>query len=198
MYMRSRKKDEDFSVWTNSRFNDDYRLDYQDPLQVFLMVQHYNLRFPRHFIFGNFQCLKCGECCHWDGRDVYRSDIKRWIVESRYDVLRYVDCSKYSDVRLIPCARRFLHYDEQNPCENCDGGNIYPSDGGKCPFLRKERNKPYYTCRIHETTLKECSEYLCEKSLPIVHLNWDNVEDLIRKIGIEQFEHYQKKKKGFG
>jgi len=181
------KKDEDLDMWTNSRFNYDYGLDYQDPLQVFELAQHFSLKFPKHFIFGNFQCLRCGECCQWDWRHVYRNDIKRWILETRYDILRYVTCSEYSDVRLASCASRFLHYDEQNPCENCRGGDIYPIDGGKCPFVTKVRTKPYYKCRIHDTVPEECSEWLCGKSSSISHLNWDNIEDLIQKIGIERY-----------
>ena len=86
------KRDEDFDMWTNSRFNDDYGLYYKDPLQVFGLMQHLSLKFPRHFIFGNFQCLRCGECCHRDSRHIYRNDIKRWILESRYDILSHVSC----------------------------------------------------------------------------------------------------------
>jgi len=181
------KKDEDFDMWTSSRFNYDYGLDYQDPLQVFKLVQHFSLKFPRHFIFGNFQCLWCGECCNWERSYVYRDDIKRWIKESRYDILRHVRCSKCSDARPVSCANRFLHYNFQNPCENCQGGNIYPLYDGKCTFLTKVRNKPYYKCGIHDTTPEECSEWLCGKSLPISHLNWDNIEDIIQKIGIERY-----------
>lgn len=37
------------------------------------------------------------------------------------------------------------------------------------------------------TVPEECPGYLCEKSLPIAHINWVGVDDLIHKIGIEKF-----------
>jgi Fe-S-cluster containining protein len=181
------KRDEDFDMWTNSRFNDDYGLYYKDPLQVFGLMQHLSLKFPRHFIFGNFQCLRCGECCHWDSRHIYRNDIKRWILESRYDILSHVSCPRWSKVKFVSCASRFLHYAEQDPCENCHGGDIHPVNEGKCPFVRKVKNEPYYKCRIHDTVPEECSEWLCRKSLSISQLNWNNMEELIQKIGIERY-----------
>jgi len=152
------------------------------------LFQHFNDRFPKHIFFANLDCLRCGACCSWDWRHAYRNDIKRWILESRYDILRHVDCSKYSDARVVSCASRFLHYDEQNPCGNCHGGNIIPIDGGKCPFVMRVANKPYYTCRIHDTKPEECSEHLCEKSLPVVNLDWNSIEELIQKIGIERYK----------
>jgi len=187
---------DEFICTFNTRFfeNREYSrgwLHFNDPREIFIyLFQHFNSRFPRHFIFASFQCLQCGECCNWDWRDVYREDIKKWIVESRYDILRHVSCSEYRDARrIVYCASRFLHYDFENPCQNCRGGDLVPLPySGRCRFLKKVRNKPYYECKIHDTTPEDCSGYLCEKSLPVAHLNWINVEDLIQKIGLEQYQ----------
>jgi len=183
---KSMLDDDNLDIWTYSRFNDDYFLDFKDPLELFAkQFQYFNLRFPKHFIFANFQCLRCGDCCmHY--RDIaYREDIKRWISESRYDILRYVECRKSE--RGGKCAQFFLHY-EFEPCEDCKGGYILPNDSGKCPFLRKVKGKPYYTCLIHDTPPKECSEFICNKSLPISHLKWAEIDELIQKIGVRQWK----------
>ena len=185
------------SVATVSCFLENLRgnmYSFSNPRWVFeYLFQHFYDKFPRHFLFANFQCLGCGECCSWDGIPVLRDDIRKWILKSRYDILRRVTCREYTDMRLVSCARRFLHYDEQNPCENCRGGEIDPVDGGKCPFVAKVKNGPYEECKIYEARSEWCSDYLCEKSLPVAHLHWTNVKELIQKIGMRRYNSLTKK-----
>ena len=173
-----------FSCTFNSRLLErDSWLYFNEPRQIFIyLYQHFNLRFPRHFIFANFQCLRCGECCNHE-RAVYKEDIERWIMDLRFDILEHVDCFDKNDW----CINQI----NLEPCDDCDHTikeivTIHWS--GRCPFVRKVRNKPYYKCRIHDTTPEECFGYLCKKSLSVAHINWNDVEDLIQKIGMERFE----------
>jgi hypothetical protein len=170
-----------------SRLNERCWLFYKDPKWLFThLFQHFSERFPRHFIFANFQCLRCGQCCD-DERSVYKEDIKRWIIDLRFDILQHVDCFDKGW-----CADHI----NLEPCEDCDnaGKEIVGIYDGRCPFVRKVRNKPYYECRIHDTETEECSGYLCEKSLPVAHLNWFDVDDLIQRIGLERYRSLTKKK----
>ena len=123
-----------------SRLNDRCGLSYKDPKWLFRnLFTYFNDSFPKHFVFANFQCLRCGELCD-DQRDVYREDIKRWMIEFRYDILCHVRCWSKDGF----CAYLSnLH----EPCEGCRGGMIVAfSMSGRCPFVRKVRNKPYYKC----------------------------------------------------
>jgi len=129
---------------------------------------------------GARKCLRCGECCD-NERTVYRSDIERWMTIGRFDILKHVFCSKKWDW----CINHV--YDE--PCEDCSSAKIVSASWSlRCLLLRKVPNKPYYTCRIHNTKPEECLGYFCEKSLPVAHLDWVDVENLIQKIGIEQYK----------
>jgi hypothetical protein len=165
-----------------SRLNDRCDLSYKDPKWLFTYLFTYFIgRFPKHFVFANFQCLRCGQLCG-DEKNVYREDIKRWMIELRYDILCHVQCWSKDDF----CANLS---NLSEPCENCRGGMIVTlSLSGRCPFVRKVRKKPYYECRIHDTSPEECSGYLCEKSVPISNLNFVDIEDLINKIGLKCYD----------
>ena len=184
-------RDEKISCTFNSRlFERDFWLYFNDPRQIFVyFYQHFNSKFPKHFIFANFQCLRCGECCNHE-RSVYKEDIERWITDLRFDILGHVDCFDKND----QCINQI----DIEPCEDCDNTIkeiVTDHWSGRCPFVRKVKNKPYYKCRIHDTGTEECSGYLCEKSLPFAHLNWVDVEDLIQKIGLEQYRSLTKQKR---
>jgi Fe-S-cluster containining protein len=36
---------------------------------------------------------------------------------------------------------------------------IWPTSGGRCPFLRKARGKNIYSCRVHEAKPPVCEEF---------------------------------------
>jgi len=172
-----------------SRLNDRCWLSYKDPNWLFTyLFIYFNDRFPKHFVFANFQCLRCGELCG-DQKEVYREDIERWMIELQYDILCYVECWSKNGF----CADLS---DLPEPCEDCQGGVILTSSSsGRCPFVRKVRNKPYYKCRIHDTSSEECSGYLCEKSVPISNLKFADIEGLINKIGLRRYKVLVKQKR---
>lgn len=112
------------------------------------------------------------------------------MTDLRYDILEHVDCFEKGW-----CIN---HSDLVEPCEDCDNAIkeiVTDSYSGRCPFVRKVRNKPYYECRIHDTSTEECRGYLCEKSLPVAHLNWIDVEDLIQRIGLKQYRSLTKRER---
>lgn len=87
-------------------------------------------------------CNGCGKCCldssYMLNLPATLSDIRRWRKEGREDILEYVD---------------FL------------GEGVYDlwvKEGKslpRCPFVRKDRNKPTYHCTIHETRPQACRGY---------------------------------------
>lgn len=181
-----------FSINTSVFSHRPWRLSGEYQWIFINLYQHFSIRFPRHLVFGNFKCLRCGSCCNWEGTHAYREDIQRWIEEERYDILSYVRCPEHNRDRRVSCANHLLHFDKQSLCENCLGGDFVPIKMGKCPFVVKVRNKPYYKCKIQDTKPVECSEYVCKKSLPISDLNWNDVEDLVHKIGIRHYRSLTK------
>jgi len=51
------------------------------------LAQTFNSEFPRYFLFANFRCLRCGECCrYFMPVRVHSLEIKKWIEqgEKRY------------------------------------------------------------------------------------------------------------------
>lgn len=188
-FCKKREPKEKFECGFVSRLNERCELHYKNPKWLFTyLFQHLNERFPKHFLFANFQCLRCGELCG-EAKDVYREDVKRWMIELRFDILEHVDCWSKRGF-CIGLSDLF------EPCDGCKGGELVTfSKNWKCPFLRKVRNKPYYECRIHETTIEECRGYLCEKSVPVAHLNWIDVDDLIGRIGLEQYRLLRARKR---
>ena len=67
-------------------------------------------------------------------------DVRRWQREGRDDILRYVDT-------VTPEVHEaWVKPDHKADCT-------------RCPFVRKDRNAPTYTCRIHETRPEPCRDY---------------------------------------
>jgi len=174
-------------VFNSGLLERDFWLHFKEPREIFIhLFQHFNSKFPKHFIFANFQCLRCGVCCN-DEKGVYKEDIERWIMDLRFDILEHIDCFDKGWC---------VNHINLEPCEDCDSAikEIVSIYNGKCPFVRKVRNKPYYKCRIHDTKPEECSGWLCDKSLPVAHLNWTGVEDLIQGIGLMRYKTLIKRK----
>lgn len=126
--------------------------------------------FPKTFIFGNFQCLRCGLCCkNYECVPVMPELIRKWESERREDILRYV----------------FVLRDEKGNIF----AEIYPRGMTGCPLCWKVRGKPYHSCKIQRDKhfLPVCKAYLCSKSIPVAHLNYKDVEELIGIIGLEEY-----------
>ncbi len=134
-------------------------------LRFYLDEKH----FPRHLVFGNFHCLRCGLCCrNYECVPVLGEQVEKWISEDREDILK-----------------RVWHI--QLP-----GGHVKAEivDGWLgCPLCRKVRGKPYYYCRIEDAKafLPICKAYVCSKSIPVAHLNYRDIEELIEVIGLDAY-----------
>lgn len=145
-------------------------------LGVYLDEKH----FSKHFVFANFQCLRCGLCCkNYECVPVEKSQVIRWKLEGREDILKYV----------VIYGR----------LENGYGvAEIYPRGITGCPLCRKVKGKPYYYCKIHSAKkyLPVCKAYLCSKSIPVAHLNYNDIDELIQMIGLEGY--YSLIERGWG
>jgi hypothetical protein len=141
--------------------NTTYFSDPRDAFRIggFLDDKH----FPKHIMFANFKCLRCGFCCkNYDSIEVARELIIDWRREGRNDILKYVDDSI---------------------CE------IQSRSWTGCPFCRKATGKPYYNCKIHsyKERITACRPYLCSKSVPVAQINFGDVDELLTFIGLERY-----------
>jgi len=95
----------------------------------------FNFRFPRHFFFANFQCLRCGKCCrHYMPVKVHSSEIRKWTNRFRRDILEHVWCFRKRGY----CTERV----SEDSCVDCEHSAKYiePESVDKgCPFLRRVR-----------------------------------------------------------
>ena len=159
-------------ILDNPIFN--FRLAYfKDPRDIFKIGLYLDEKhFPRHFLFANFQCLRCGLCCkNYECVPVEGSQVRKWELEGREDILKYVVIYLRSEDDRVILAE------------------IYPRGMTGCPLCRKVKGKPYYSCKIHSVkeSLPICKAYLCSKSIPVAHLNYKNIDDLIALIGLDAY-----------
>lgn len=128
-----------------------------DPKDVFKIGLHLDEKhYPKHIIFGNFQCLRCGLCCkNYNEVTIPKALILRWQRTGRNDLLKYVDL-----------VTREIHSE--------------PNWLG-CKFCRKEKSKPYYGCKVNsfKEYIPVCKTYLCSKSVPVSHINFKDTDELI-------------------
>ncbi len=86
-------------------------------------------------------CSRCGKCCtnpHFQGGlSATVEDYERWVTEGRLDILSWCD----PDIHDL--------------WVRSDG-----HEASRCPFVRKDRGKPTYTCTIHETRPQVCRDYV--------------------------------------
>ena len=156
-----------------------WELDYNRPQDLFLALIHYlpgycggpeeRFDFPKHFVFANIQCLRCGLCCkNYEGADIV-GDLESQLIEDRKgDLLQYM---------------WFVGNDEFKV------GSTVPTIRGSCTLCRKVTGKPYYSCRINEYKeyLPTCRDYLCSKSIPVANLSYKDVDELIDMIGLQEY-----------
>jgi Fe-S-cluster containining protein len=140
--------------------------------------QTFNSKFPRHFLFANFRCLRCGQCCmYFMPVRVHSLEIKRWIGQRRKEILKHIWCFHKAGY----CIDRTRGI---SACMDCDRGTMQiesQSAGKGCPFLRRVQDGSYYECCIHDVEPETCSGYLCHKSLPFAHLRWRSVDKTMLK-----------------
>ena len=165
-----------FYMFNNKYFPNSYFKDIKEHFHLMfnlhslkLISQNIN-SFPREIMFANFQCLRCGLCCkNYEGADIFGDLEERLMNDGKENLLDYIWIKKFKDGAI---------------------GSTIPTLMGSCTLCRKVRNKPYYYCRIHEYKdfLPTCKSYICNKSFPVAHLNYDDIDSLIKMIGI--YEYY--------
>jgi len=157
-----------FFVFLNEYFPN---ADYDDPRELFHhMISLQLKRFPRDIIFANFQCLRCGLCCkNYEGADIFGDLEEKLKSDGKEHLLKYI--------WIVRCK------------DGAIGGTI-PTARGSCTLCRKAYSKPYYHCRINDYKeyLPTCSAYLCSKSLPVAHLNYNDIDELIELLGLEEYD----------
>lgn len=144
---------------------------FKNPHEMFdLRLYLDNKHFPQHFMFANFQCLRCGLCCkNYECVEVEEEQVKKWISENREDIMKHAD--------IIDSPNGHFHTE------------IVPRSWTGCPLCRKVQGKPYYSCRIHmdKDSLPVCKAYLCSKSVPVAHINYKDIDELIQIIGLNAY-----------
>lgn len=140
------------------------RASFEDPRDVFNIGLHLDEKhFPKHFFFANFQCLRCGLCCkNHDWIQVSPELVLIWYAEGRENVLKYVDK---------------------------DSLKIIPDKWIGCNLCRRVNHKPYYYCRVNEDKelIFDCKVYICSKGIPVSHLDFKDIDELIGLIGLSAY-----------
>jgi Fe-S-cluster containining protein len=102
-------------------------------------------------------CQNCGWCCNYYYRRIAeKSDILRWIENSRSDILQYFIFYKSDGSVLTDLSELESSIDSviDGEMKNSGTGEFYD----KCPFLIEKSDK--YYCSIHETKPKICKDYI--------------------------------------
>ena len=159
-------------------FCDDFFLFcyFRDPKDIFSLNLHEYAHvgdkpFPKHFFFANFQCLRCGLCCkNYEAVEIYPEQVEKWELEGREDILKHIWTLRDNSGRIVIAE-------------------VFSRSWRGCPLCRKITGKPYYYCRIQSAkkNIPVCKAYLCSKSLPVAHLNYKDVDELIELIGVDGY-----------
>ena len=105
-------------------------------------------------------CLRCGTCCRKQGFgwSPEINDLKRWLKQSRLDILQYINICLGDNLQIRGDELTFA----QLGWVTFSVLWVNPPTGKRlkrCPFLRKTRNQPVYTCLIHDTKPNRCRAY---------------------------------------
>jgi Fe-S-cluster containining protein len=91
-------------------------------------------------------CTRCGKCClkesYMLSLNATGDDVRRWRNEGRADILRYAEVIGGKE----PWADLWVKPESGEECT-------------RCPFVRKDRGEPTYSCRIHSTRPQVCRNY---------------------------------------
>jgi hypothetical protein len=142
-------------------FSAAYFKDPRDAVRIGMYLDRKH--FPQHLLFANLQCLRCGLCCkNHDWCQIEPELVTIWKIEAKWNLLK--------------------HADEEMK-------EIQADSGTGCNFCRKVRNKPYYGCKVHtyKKYIFDCKIFICYKSLPVAHFNFNDVDELINRIGINEY-----------
>lgn len=93
-------------------------------------------------------CTRCGKCCldadYMGSMSANSEDMARWRKQKRDDILAHAWIFKHG--RGHETADLWFKADKTEECY-------------RCPYVRKDRGAPTYSCRIYETRPKICREY---------------------------------------
>lgn len=94
-----------------------------------------------------FKCKRCGRCCLHYGHELpaTEKDIQLWEKEGRQDILDYVDTVEPMEGIVLAYDLWFIPNKDRQ--------------ASRCPWLKKGRNKPYYTCLIYDVRPEVCRKY---------------------------------------
>jgi len=89
---------------------------FKDPKGIFKIGVYIDEKhFPKHYLFANFQCLRCGLCCkNYECVPVEKEQVEKWKLDNRHDILRFIIST---DSKFIP--------------------ELYPRGRIGCPLCRK-------------------------------------------------------------
>ncbi len=84
-------------------------------------------------------CTRCGKCCtnpsYVGSLQATGEDVKRWIREGRTDILEWAA----------------IMGDPDDPWADLWISPRTGAEASRCPFVRKDPNRPTYRCTIYET-----------------------------------------------
>ena len=91
----------DDSPQSYESFKTFWGFDFRDPKDLFLSILHYlpgywggpeeRFDIPKHFIFANIVCLRCGLCCkNYEGADIVGDLEKKLIEDGKKNLLDYI------------------------------------------------------------------------------------------------------------
>lgn len=130
------------------------------------------------------ECQRCGRCCEIDGVYATPKDIKRWLMQKRYDILQYLYGNPWRPPYEFRSKPPTLAEALMNSAEDCSFERVVihvfeqiaetydnntdlwfdPIAGEElttCPFLHRFPDKDQYECLIHETKPEVCCSYYC-------------------------------------
>jgi len=105
------------------------------------------------------KCKRCGRCCIIEGRilGIEKTDLKRWMTQNRSDILEHLRIWLINDEKIRGTELKTEQLEQINFTE----GWFSPKGRrlNKCPFLKKEKNKPEFKCLIHDTKPNRCRDF---------------------------------------
>lgn len=101
---------------------------------------------------GAKECTRCGKCCtnesYMGTLSATAADVARWTAERRWDILQFAYVLDYGAPGTEPGGADLWI--------NAETGH----EATRCPFVRKDRNRPTYRCTIYETRPEVCRDYV--------------------------------------
>jgi uncharacterized protein len=103
------------------------------------------------------ECTRCGKCCtnerYMSTLWATEEDVKRWIAQRRWDILAWVHIfwrgNQYPET----------YFESEPTSADLWISPITGNEHSRCPFVRKDPNRPTYRCMIYDTRPQVCRDY---------------------------------------